>query len=102
MNLWPELVLHALVMHLGMLVFFGSQTTAAKVFESKGEPSITDYWRKHPTSSLMTVAGSYAAFLGAYEMGQLNYIAAFGIGFIGDRFRDIAAGVAKKKFGAEP
>lgn len=99
---WMTIGFHMLVMHLGMIVFFGSQATAAKVYESKGEPSITDYWRKHPTTSLMAVAGSYAAFLGVYEMGQLNYVAAFGIGFIGDRFRDIAAGVAKKKFGGEP
>ena len=97
-----QLGIHALVMHLGMIVFFGSQATAAKVYESKGEPSIADYWRKYPTTSLMAVAGSYAAFLGAYQFDQLNYVAAFGIGFIGDRFRDIAAGVAKKKLGGEP
>lgn len=97
-----QLVSHALVMHLGMLVFFGRKVLASHVYGSKGEPSITDYWKKHRTTTLITVASAYALFMAALQFDQLNYLAAFGIGFAADSLGDAAAGAARKKLEGAP
>lgn len=51
--------------------------------------SLTDYWKKNPYSTMMSVTGGIVLFLISWESNTLNTMMAFSCGYIGNSAADM-------------
>ncbi|MCR4319751.1 MAG: hypothetical protein NUV74_05370 [Candidatus Brocadiaceae bacterium] len=82
----------------GLITHFGRRVLAASTHGTENLPSITDYWKKNPLNSLLSIVGAivgYALFVHFPDFDKMapdiqNVVrsTAFGVGFLADNIAD--------------
>lgn len=94
---WLDVGIKLALLHLGMLIFFGRKVIASKLHDSDGDPKLSDYWRKNPVQTLVSVAGAYSGFLLLYGSDEMTKSAALGLGYMADSIADAVVAKTKNK-----
>lgn len=91
----------------GLLFHFATKVAGAKTHETDSDPCLTDYWRKHPLLSLLSLLGAligYGLFAHYPEFDSMSpdvqntaRATAVGMGFMADRVVDALGGRARRK-----
>jgi hypothetical protein len=82
-----DLMFWVVLMTLGQMSHFIKQVIEAR--KAGNIITLTDYWRKNPYSSLMSITGGIVLFLISWESGTLNTMMAFSCGYIGNSAADM-------------
>lgn len=92
---------------MGLLAYFGRKVLAAATHATENKPCFTDYWRKHPIQTVLSVTGAlagYAMFAHfpdfqnmAPEVQNVVRTTAFGIGYMADSVIDAVGDKAMSK-----
>lgn len=95
----------------GLITHFGRKVLAASTHGTDNLPSITDYWKKNPLNSLLSLIGAivgYALFAHfpdfdkmAPDIQSVVRSTAFGIGFMADNIADAVGQKALRKVQGE-
>lgn len=113
LNELMDILTHPFVLMLmGLLTHFGRKILAAVTHGSESRPCFTDYWKKQPIQTALSLAGAlagYAMFAHfpdfsnmAPDMQNVVRVTAFGIGYMADNVVDAVGDktMAKIKGGA--
>ncbi len=111
-NGFLDILFHPFAMlFFGLVTHFGRRVLAAATHGTGNLPSVTDYWKKNPLNSLLSVIGAivgYALFAHfpdfdkmAPDIQSVVRSTAFGIGFMADNIADAIGQRALKKVGGD-
>ncbi len=98
-NLFIEMITHPFVLVImGLFAHFGRKMLAAASHGTESRPCLTDYWKKNPVQSGVSLVGAvagYAMFAHFPDFDQLTpevqnviRVTAFGIGYMADNVVD--------------
>lgn len=86
------------LMLLGLMAHFGRKILAAVTHDAANKPCLTDYWRKNPIQTVISVTGAlagYAMFAHFPDFDKMSpevqnvvRVTAFGIGYMADSVVD--------------
>ena len=86
------------MMFYGLLIHFARKLLASKTRDTDSDPCLTDYWKKHPLKSMISVLGALAGyFMVAHyqDFATMNHeiqnsirATALGVGFMADNLVD--------------
>lgn len=107
-----NILFHPFAMLLfGLMTHFGRKVLAASTHGTENLPSVTDYWKKNPLNSLLSIIGAivgYALFAHfpdfekmAPDIQGVVRSTAFGIGFMADNIADAIGQKALRKVQGE-
>ena len=72
----------------GLLLHFLKEL--ARIFiETKKKPTPIQYWREHPYQTAICVISCVVGFVVFQDMGQLNNITAFTVGYMSNSIADV-------------
>lgn len=96
---FTQVLAHPFVlMLLGLLSHFGRKMLAATTHATENKPCFTDYWKKNPIQTVLSLTGAIAGYamfahfpdfdkMGP-EIQNVVRVTAFGIGFMADNVAD--------------
>lgn len=107
-NDFTQVIAHPFVlMLLGLLSHFGRKILAATMHGTESKPCFTDYWKKNPIQTALSLTGAiagYAMFAHfpdfdkmATDIQNVVRVTAFGVGFMADNVADAVSIKVKTK-----
>lgn len=99
LDVFTQAISHPFVlMLLGLLAHFCRKVLAAATHDTNNKPCFTDYWRKNPIQTVISMTGAFAGYaMFAHfpdfakmtpEIQNVVRVTAFGIGFMADSVVD--------------
>lgn len=105
---FTQIIAHPFVlMLLGLLSHFGRKVLAAATHGTENRPCFTDYWKKNPIQTALSLSGAIAGYamfahfpdfdkMGP-EIQNVVRVTAFGIGFMADNVADAVGTKTKNR-----
>lgn len=108
LNLITQVISHPFIlMLLGLMAHFGRKVLAATTHGADNKPCFTDYWKKNPIQTVISVTGALAGYaMFAHfpdfermtpEIQNVVRVTAFGIGYMADSVVDAVGTKTKKR-----
>lgn len=110
---FTQIIAHPFVlMLLGLLSHFGRKMLAAATHGVENKPCFTDYWKKNPIQTVLSLTGAiagYAMFAHFPDFDKMGpevqsavRVTAFGIGFMADNVADAVGTKTRNRIEGQP